>query len=381
MNRRELLATLAGGGLAAAARAVPPYLEGFQELYAKDPHAAVEWFKSARFGLFLHYGLYSMLGGEWKSKQVFNNNDPERPVAEWIQFHGRIPVAEYAKLKDKFTAAKFDAGHITDVALAAGMKYVNITTRHHDSFCLFRTAQTDFNSLNSPAHRDLVAELAQACARKKLGLFLYYSHGRDWRHPHAPTLEWAANARPHYDAPQPEYVPDAQVDIAKYTDFMERQITELLTQYGPVAGIWLDGEGVLKSYGRKIPGGLAKVVEMMKLPRLYARIRKLQPQCLISYKQGVVGTEDFLTPERQSFGLEKSGKPLEINTTLQRHSWGYNKFDKHRKSADEIMELLAEAWKLKATVCLNSGPMGDGSLVPEEEATLREVGKRVRQRG
>jgi len=360
---------------------VPTYLRDYADLYRRDPHAAaIEWFTHARFGLFLHYGLYSLLGGEWKGKRVSPANAPDKPVAEWIQFHARIPVGEYAKLKDRFTAERFDAEFITDLALAANMRYVNITTRHHDSFCLFRTNQTDFNSLNSPAKRDLVGELAEACRKKGLGLFLYYSHGRDWRHPHAPTPAWAASARPHYDVLPPEYVPYDEVVIEKYVEFMERQIRELLTQYGPIAGIWLDGEGVLKSYARRSGLGLEKVAELMRLPQLYAMIRRLQPQCLVSYKRGVTGEEDFLTPERKSFGLESAGKPLEINTTLQEHSWGYNKWSSH-KSVEEIMDTLRMAASLPASLLLNTGPKGDGSIVPAEEKILREVGRRIRQHG
>ena len=310
-----------------------------------------------------------------------NINNPERPVAEWIQFHARIPVAEYAKLVDDFTAAGFDADHITDVAVDSGMKYINITTRHHDSFCLFKTNETDFHSVNSPAKRDLIGELAEACAKKKLGLFLYYSHGRDWKHPHAPTLEWNASARPAYDQPQPEYVPDSEVDISKYVDFMERQVSELLTQYGPIAGIWLDGENVPKSYARNYEGGLDAVIDLMRVRELYAKVVELQPQCLVSYKKGLTMTEDFLTPERTSFGLQNQGRPMEINTTLQAHSWGYNKFTKHRKTADEILETYDYAGTLPAALLLNTGPQGDGSLVAEEEATLREIGARLRARG
>jgi alpha-L-fucosidase len=378
MNRRTLLRTLAVAPAAVAAAGVPSYLESYRELYARDPHAAaIEWFKNARFGLFMHYGLYSLLGGEWQGKPMVNENAPERPNAEWIQFNSRIPVAEYARLKDRFTAARFDAHRITDLALAAGMKYVNITTRHHDSFCLFRTQETDFNSVNSAARRDLVAELAEQCRRKKLGLFLYYSHGRDWKHPHAPTLEWAGNCRPHYDKPQPEYIPDSKVDVRQYAAFMERQITELLTRYGPIAGIWLDGEGVLKQYAKKRPGGLPEVAAMLRLNELYVKIRALQPQCLISYKQGVTMTEDFLTPERKSFGLESSGKPLEINTTLQPWSWGYNKFTVKWKGIDEIAALAQEARSAHANLLLNVGPAGDGGIVPQEEALLREMGRKV----
>ena len=156
---------------------MPSYLKGYEEIYSRSPRqAAIEWFRDTRFGLFLHYGLYSQLGRH-----------------EWVQFREKIRVNEYAKLKNTFTAENFDADFICDLALEAQMKYVNITTRHHDSFCLFDTKQNDFNSVNSPAKRDLVGELARACAKRGLGFFCYYSHGRDWKHPHAPNNdEWAA---------------------------------------------------------------------------------------------------------------------------------------------------------------------------------------------
>ncbi|MEI8045080.1 MAG: alpha-L-fucosidase, partial [Verrucomicrobiota bacterium] len=159
--------------LAADAPAQPPvpsYLKGYEKAYLADPRAAArQWFRDAKFGLFIHYGLYSLEGRH-----------------EWLQYREKIPVADYARLKERFTAAKFDADAIADLAVAAGMSYVNITTRHHDSFCLFGSAQTDFHARNSPARRDLIRELADACRKKGLGLCLYYSHGRDWRHPHAP---------------------------------------------------------------------------------------------------------------------------------------------------------------------------------------------------
>ncbi|MBL7140970.1 MAG: alpha-L-fucosidase [Planctomycetes bacterium] len=391
MSRRRFLASAAGaagagalaslaGPLAAAAPAaapaggVPTYLKDYAGLYATDPHAAaLAWFRNAKFGLFIHYGLYSLCGGEWKGKPVSKRGGGE--VAEWIQFHGLIPVAEYARLKDRFTAEKFDADVVTDLALAAEMKYVNLTTRHHDSFCLFRTKETDFNSVTGPAQRDLVGELADACRRKGLALFLYYSHGRDWRHPHCPPP-----SRPKYPNPQPEYVADDQVDLDRYLGFMTAQVTELLTQYGPVAGIWLDGLGIINGYGKRL-GGIEKAIDLFKVHDLYAHIRRLQPNCLIAYKNGLTGTEDFNTPERQSFGLEKTGKPLEINTTIQAHSWGYNKVSTARKSLDELWETLATARKVGANLLLNTGPMGDGSIVPEEAERLRAMGKRIRDQG
>ena len=214
---------------AAVADEVPTYLKGYTALYRDNPRAAaLQWFREAKFGLFLHYGLYSLLKDH-----------------EWVQFRRKMPVAEYAKLKEQFTADKFDANAITDLALAAQMRYVNLTTRHHDSFCLFASKQTDFNSVTSPAKRDLVGELAAACRQKGLGLCLYYSHGRDWRHPHAPNNDrWGGSARPAYDPPEPTYAYGQEHDLQKYLDFVTAQVTELLTHYGPIAAIWLDGIGV-----------------------------------------------------------------------------------------------------------------------------------------
>ena len=334
--------------------AVPSYLRGYEDLYRTDPRAAaVQWFREAEFGLFLHYGLYSLLGRH-----------------EWVQLRERIPVAEYAKLKDDFTAESFDADLITDLALAAEMKYVNITTRHHDSFCLFRTEQTEFNSVNSPANRDLVGELAEACRDKGIGMFFYYSHGRDWKHPHAPNNdEWGGRARPRYDPPEPSYAYGEDHDLRKYVDFMTAQITELLTNYGPVAGIWLDGIGVTRN----------GPTEQFRCQELYDLIHGLQPQVLVSYKQGLLGTEDFFAPEHK--GVENpGGKPMEICTTLQEKGWGWVKDSPHR-GVDQVMEMLAAAARQKANLLLNTGPLDNGSIYTGDEATLREVGERIRGNG
>jgi len=335
---------------------VPSYLKGYEQRYRIDPRgAALAWFKDAKYGLFLHYGLYSV--------------DARH---EWIQYLERIPVAEYAKLMDRFTADRFDAGYICDLTIDAGMKYINITTRHHDSFCLFETKQTPFNSVNSPAHRDLIAELAEACRGRGLGLFFYYSHGRDWRHPHGPRNEdWGGAPRPKYDQPDPAYAPDHDYDLGKYVDFVAAQIRELLTQYGPVAGIWLDGRGVPMS------GDWSK----FKLTELYAMIRELQPQCLISYKEGVTGTEDFRAPEYKA--TEADDKPIEICATLFPDKlWGYSSELVHQsKTADEVWDMIARARERNANLLLNTGPCGDGSIHPIHDRVLREVGVRLRKKG
>lgn len=367
MNRRFFLQTLGTGAgtlllpgtlrAAGTAPEVPSYLKGHEKLFAENPRAAaLQWFREAKFGLFLHYGLYSLEGRH-----------------EWLQLREKIPVATYAKLKDHFTADKFDADDITDLALAAEMRYVNLTTRHHDSFCLFNTKQTDFNSVNSPAKRDLVAELAEACRKKGLGLCLYYSHGRDWRHPHAPNNgDWGGSARPAYAPPEPAYATGKEHDLNKYLDFMRAQITELLTNYGPIAAIWLDG--IATPHSRKNRLG------EWHLPELYAHIRSLQPQVLVSYKQGAIGTEDFLAPERKFD--QKPDKPLELCDTLQPHGWGYTKADdgKH-KDADQVMAMLAKARGFPANLLLNTGPLPDGSIHDDDALTLRITGRRLRAQG
>ena len=342
---------------------VPSYLKGYEELYAENPReAAKQWFGDAEFGLFIHYGLYSLCEGYW--------GDVHSKPAEWVQLRAKIPVEEYDKLADKFTAEKFDADFITDLAVDAGMKYVNIVTRHHDSYCLFDSEYTDFNSVNRAAKRDFLAELAEQCEKKGLGLFFYYSFGRDWRHPHAPNNDEFPKgaARPKYDPPSEFYKYGDEHDLDLYVDFMKKQITELLTNYGPVAGIWLDGMGIMKNEG---------AIEQLRTAEVYDHIWSLQPQTLVSFKQGALGTEDFKAPERH---YERKGDELlEICNTMQPYAWGYDRDnDVGHKTPDEVIEMLAHTKKMGANLLLNIGPLPDGSVFPDDITTLREVGKRLK---
>ena len=342
------------GATGASPETVPSFLQDVSELYQEDPRkAAVEWFRKAKFGLFLHYGLYSLLGRH-----------------EWVQINEKIRVKEYAKLADRFTAEKFDADFITDMALDAGMRYVNLTTRHHDSFCLFDSEFTDFKSTNTPCKRDLVGELAEQCAKKGLGFYLYYSHGRDWRHPHAPNNDqWGGSARPKYDPKETFYKYGEEHDLQIYVEFMKNQVTELLTNYGPIGAIWLDGFST--------PASRRGKMDQFKCQELYDHIHSLQPHVLVSYKQGLIGTEDFKAPERKWKG--KADVPLEICDTLQPHGWGYTKADdgKH-KSADKVMQMLKKAKDINANLLLNTGPLPNGSIHPADVKTLKQVGKRLR---
>lgn len=365
-----LLFWMAVLGSACAPKApVPSYLQDYEAAYRENPRAAnLQWFREADFGLFMHYGLYSIL-----------------EKGEWVQLRDTIPVAEYARLQSQFFAENFDPDFITELALEAGMEYITITAKHHDGFALFETQASDFNALNAAAGRDLVKELYEACEAKGLGLFLYYSYAADWKHPYFYAREagWR-NARPAYPQAQPEYLYEREEDFQQYIDFAHQQLTELLTQYPNIAGIWLDP--IMGFYSRP---------DLFPVDSTYALIRRLSPHALISFKQGANGTEDFVAPERagaakvgQQFEVARvvyeknENKPKEICNTLQPRTWGYNKaMDGQHKTADEVMQLLAEAAAIDANLLLNVGPKPDGSFPAEDVETLREVGKRRMKNG
>ena len=356
--------------LAEARVDVPPHLKQYESNYLQDPRgAALEWFREAKFGLFMHYGLYSLLGR-----------------GEWVQHNERIPLGEYDKLFDQFTAKKFDADFITDMALSAEMKYVNITAKHHDGFCLFQTQYTDFNSVNSPAKRDLIAELAEQCRAKGLGLFLYYSYAADWRHPYFFPCEFVRVARPAYATPEPRYLFRHDEDFRQYLDDAHGHLKELLTNYGPIAGIWFDP--LMGFYGRP---------DLFPIDDTYAMIRELQPHCLISFKQGANGAEDFAAPERSNRTLvdkvrkrlgedkvELAAKVWELNKnkhneicdTMQHQGWGYFEGSKHNGAAD-VLKRLSRAIDKNCNLLMNTGPLPDGSIHPEDVAAFQEVGRSI----
>lgn len=354
---------------------VPRYLEAHAKQWATDPHGAnLAWWREAGWGLFIHFGLYSLMG-----------------TGEWAQFKRQIPVGEYATLANTFTAAKFDADLIADLACEAGMKYITLVSCHHDSFCLWDSKGESFNSVNSPCGRDLVAELAEACDRRGLGFFTYYTFMLNWRYPHFLGIESLDMARPHYTRPQPEYLSASEEAFRKhYVPYMQGQIRELLTRVRPLAGMWLDI--IMAFYLRP---------DLVPVESTYRLIRELRPECLLSFKQGATGDEDFATPEQhfhslgdalRARGCPQGGaladriwelnrrKHNEICATLQKGAWGYQS-DAVHLTADEIWGLLAHARAHDCNLLANVGPLPDGSIHPDDAASLRAVGKRLRQRG
>ena len=385
MKRREFLSTTLAASAALAtdfrfafagqAGAVPNYLKDYAALYTTDPHAAaLKWFGDAKFGLFLHYGLYSILGRH-----------------EWVMFREQIPIPEYEKLTKQYNPKNFDADFITDMALDAGMKYVNLTSKHHDGFCLFDPGKGDWNSA-AVAKRDLCGELAEQCQKKGLGCFFYYSLLTDWHHPYFYPRRFNYIARPDYKTEPAEYKFEKDEDFQKYLDDALGHIRTLLTSYGPVSGIWFDP--LMGYYGRP---------DLFPISDVYAMIRKQQPHCLISAKQGITGTEDFAAPERSGHSLDdrirqrygdKAGgiaahawdsnksKHNEICDTLQPRGWGYiAKDDGNHKQPDHVIEMLGAAFGMNCNLLLNAGPLPDGAIHSEDVATLKEVGRRIRTNG
>jgi alpha-L-fucosidase len=365
-SRRQFIrACVAGTACAAFVRvpaaekplAVPLHLKGREEQFRTDPRqAAMEWFRDAKFGLFIHYGLYSLDG-----------------IHPFEQHRLKIPVAEYEKKAARFTAEKFDAGALCDLALEAQMKYVTLVTKHCDGFCLWDTQQTGFNSVRSVARRDFVAEIVKACNERGLGFFAFYEYGFEWHHPHGPRKKDFPTVITEvpYPTPEPAYAHGAAFDLNRYIDYAHAQIEELLINYGPIAGVWLDGIAVPLSGDRN----------RFRCQELYDKIHRLQPHALVSFKFGVTGTEDFYAPEHHQLQHIKPGvtRLIELNESLN-PSWGYVKAEAHR-NADWVMPRLAFTREKRMNYSLNVGPLPDGSVLPADAATVREVGRRIRQQG
>jgi alpha-L-fucosidase len=298
-----------------------------------------EWFENARFGLFIHWGVYSILGdGEW----VMNNR--------------QIPITAYEKLPAFFNPTEFDARSWVLLAKAAGMKYITITSKHHDGFAMWDSKVSDYNIVKkTPYKKDILAMLAEECRREGIKLFFYHSQ-LDWHHPdYFPRGNTGGDytGRPKGG------------NWNKYLDYMDAQLTELLTQYGDVAGIWFDGT--------------------------YSLIHKLQPAALVGSNHHVTPFpgEDFQMFEKDLPGHNTTGfSPEQTIGTLPKetcetinNSWGFNLKDNSHKSTKDLIQYLVKAAGYGANFLLNVGPMPNGKIQPEHEQRLNEVGEWLSQHG
>ncbi|MGH7495399.1 MAG: alpha-L-fucosidase [bacterium] len=332
---------------------VLPVLARAQSTYQPSPAnlEARRWFRDAKFGLFIHWGVYSVLGeGEW----VMNNQ--------------KIPIAEYEKLPPRFNPTAFNPAEWVALAKAAGMRYITITSKHHDGFAMFDSRVTDWDLIDRTAYKkDVLKLLADECHKQGLRLFFYYSQ-LDWHHP-----DYYPRGFTGLTAGRAE-----GGDWNGYLDFMDAQLKELLTGYGEIGGIWFDGMWDKKDAA-------------WRLERTYQLIHGLQPQALVGSNHHLppFAGEDFQMFEKDLPGQKTTGfneeqeignLPLETCETMN-NSWGYNKNDKRFKSPRALLQYLARAAGNNANFLLNVGPMPSGTIQPEFVESLQEIGRWLQKYG
>ena len=309
----------------------------------------MEWFTDAKFGMFIHMGLYSSLGGEYKGKQVDG-------YAEWIQSTLDISSAEYALLADSWNPKHFDADLIARVAKKAGMKYLVITTKHHEGFCLWDSKYTDFDIAATPMRkRDILKELSKACKKQGIRFGTYYSI-IDWHHP---SQERNSNGKDSWGWwAQIAMKPDKKNE---YVTYMKSQIKELIEKYDTDI-LWFDADWV--DWWTLEDG-----------KDLYQYIRSLKPSILINNRvaKRAAFKKDFGTPEQEHPGKSQDHY-WEACYTLN-ESWGYKKQDHQWKNAETVIKTLKDINAKGGNLLLNIGPDGDGNVPQESLDILDEVGK------
>lgn len=312
------------------------------------PAPAMQWWKDAKFGMFVHWGLYSVAAGDWKGKPSRGN--------EHFMLYERVPLKEYAKIANDFDPVKFDANAWVKAAKDAGMKYVVFTTKHHDGYAMYNSKVSDYNIVKTTKWgRDPLKELAAACKKQGLKLGLYYSLGRDWEDPDVPTNWPEKGGRSNtWDYPNE----DAK-DFSKYFERkVKPQIRELLSEYGPVSIMWFDTP--------------EQIISKAQSTELEALIRKLQPNCIINSRIGN-GLGDYLVSEQQ-IAATKTTKPWEACITMS-GKWSYNRHDNAWKSPELMIRQLVEIVSKGGNLLLNISPDGTGGILDKTTARMDEIGK------
>src|SRR6478735_1048828 len=318
-----------------------------------DNLAARQWFNDARFGLFIHWGPFSIPG-----------------QGEWVMKTRNITVKNYTRLMDFFNPIAFDAAQWVSMAKNAGMQYITLITRHHDGFSMWDTKASDFNIMHTPYHKDIVKMIADECHKQGIKIFFYYS-----------LLDWRRDDYSYWTGRTGQGTGrTVHGNWNNYIQFMEQQLTELLTNYGEVSGIWFDGY-----WDQTAPEGAADRTPKINwhLDEIYALIHKLQPQCLIgdNHHLDPLPGEDFQMFEQDLPGENKGGLsfqkpsqlPLESCVTMN-NSWGFNITDTSYKTTKQLIDLLVKASGYGANLLLNIGPMPDGDIQPEFKEGLAYMG-------
>jgi len=308
----------------------------------------MQWWREDRFGMFIHWGLYSIPAGVWQDKQV------RRGLGEWIMLHGQIPSADYEPLKEQFNPVAFDADKWVRMAKDAGMGYIAITTKHHEGFCLFDSKFTDYDVMNTPFKRDIIRELSDSCRRHGLKFGVYYSIP-DWHHREFPAEH--NNSGFHGD-------PNPNADLEKYLGYMNNQITELLTNYGEIGLVWFDGGASFK--------GMEQRARLIHAEEIVSTVRSLQPQAIINDRLGIPC--DYGTPEQRIPDTGLPGRDWETCMTMN-DTWGYRSYDHNWKSSETMIRQLVDCASKGGNYLLNVGPTALGEFPQVSIERLTDIGR------
>ena len=335
--------------LASTVCAQPPAVPAADSESPAVKEARLEWFKEAKFGLFIHWGLYSIPAGYWKGER-------SPGIGEWIMNRMKIPVGEYEQLAKKFNPVKFDAEAWAQMAADAGMKYVVITSKHHDGFALFKSAASSFNVVDAtPFKRDVIKELSAACAKRGLRFGVYYSQSQDWHERGGTGNNW--------DFPE-NAVKDKDGSYDAYLrGKAEPQLRELLTNYGPICLVWFDTPQMMTGDRPK---------------RLTDIVRTLQPKTLIDGRLGAVG--DYQSTGDNAIPSTSKEGAWEVPATLNR-TWGFRTDDHDWKSPGDVVFKLVDIVSKGGNYLLNVGPTAEGIVPQPSQENLRAVGEWLKLNG
>ena len=347
--RRSAFAVLLGLAVVATGFAQSPG--------SRPPDAArekrLEWFREAKYGMFIHWGLYAIPAGEWKGQRCLG-------LGEWLMNRCKVPVRDYEQLTRQFNPVKYEPDAWVQLAQDAGMKYIVITAKHHDGFALFKSAASPYNVVDAtPYKKDILKQLADACAKRGMRLGFYYSQSQDWHEPGGAGNTWDFG---------PDTAPDGKTELKKYDDYLrgkaEPQVKELLTNYGPVALIWFDTPRMMNVGDRG--------------QRFADIVRSSQPDTLIDGRLGTEGDyrstgDNVIPPEASSEAWET---PATTNDT-----WGFRKDDTNWKAPGQILFKLVDIVSKGGNYLLNVGPTAEGLIPQIPQENLRTVGRWLKANG
>ncbi|MHC4206651.1 MAG: alpha-L-fucosidase, partial [Planctomycetota bacterium] len=324
---------------------------------AGDKDERMQWWRQARFGMFIHWGLYAVPAGEWKGEKIPG-------IGEWIMERAKIPVSEYEPLARQFNPVRFDARQWVRIAKNAGMKYIVITSKHHDGFCLWDSKYTDYDVIDAtPFKRDILSELAAECQKQGIRLCFYHSI-MDWHHPDAqapfyPKYNDTSKSNPNFD---------------RYVEYyMKGQLKELVQNYGPLGIIWFDGEWI-KDWTREMGWDM------------FEYCLSLQPDTIVNNRvgngrQGMRGLSksdefagDYGTPEQEIPATGLPGVDWETCMTMN-DTWGFKSYDHNWKSREDLLHKLVDIASKGGNFLLNVGPTAEGLIPAPSVERLAAIGE------